>query len=465
MRETRPRKNGHRRPGPGYAVPRSAVPGIRWPAVPALRDANVLALLGQLEQREWWSPETLVAHQLRQLENLLAHAARTVPFYGERLDVLAPLRRGQLTREAWRRIPIMTRGDVQDAGENLMSRDLPKDHGRVSDGSTSGSTGQPISFKTTRITGLFFAALNLRYHLWHGRDFSAKVAKITRLSNADSVGKPHNWVPGHVSGPMVFFGANSTVAEQVAWLRDEDPQYLLTYPSNLRAILGRCRDENIELPGLLGVSTMGEVVEDEVRRACEEVFGFPLSDVYSAQEIGMIALQCPDHLHYHVQSESVLVEILNDDSAPCGPGETGRLVLTDLHNFASPLIRYEIGDYAKFGEPCSCGRGLPVLSCILGRKRNMATLPSGDLIRPLFDSDNLNQAAPVRQAQLVQRSLDAYELRVVVTRKVKAKEEEQLRKMVLDRFGYPMTLDIVYVDEIPRLPSGKFEDFMSEIDG
>ena len=76
------------------------------------------------------------------------------------------------------------------------------------------------------------------------------------------------------------------------------------------------------------------------------------------------------------------MEVLDNHGRPCKEGETGRVVLTDLHNFTMPLIRYEIGDYAEVGPPCACGRGLPVLARILGRSRNMLTLPAGDRIWP-----------------------------------------------------------------------------------
>ena len=82
--------------------------------------------------------------------------------------------------------------------------------------------------------------------------------------------------------------------------------------------------------------------------------------MYSCEEAGYIALQCPQAEHYHCQSESVLVEVLDDEGRPCTPGQVGKVVLTALHNFAMPLIRYENQDYAEVGPPCACGRGLPV---------------------------------------------------------------------------------------------------------
>ena len=99
--------------------------------------------------------------------------------------------------------------------------------------------------------------------------------------------------------------------------------------------------------------------------------------MYSAAEAGYLALQCPQQEHYHIQSESALVEVLDEAGNPCRPGETGTMVVTPLHNFAMPLIRYAIGDIAEVGAPCACGRGLPVLARLLGRVRQMLVLPSG----------------------------------------------------------------------------------------
>jgi phenylacetate-CoA ligase len=97
----------------------------------------------------------------------------------------------------------------------------------------------------------------------------------------------------------------------------------------------------------------------------EEAWGVPVIFIYSRAEIGVMALQCPQNDHLHVQSENVRLEVLDDDNMPCQPGETGRVVVTPLHNYQTPLVRYEIGDYAEVGEACSCGRGLPVLIRIL----------------------------------------------------------------------------------------------------
>jgi phenylacetate-CoA ligase len=177
----------------------------------------------------------------------------------------------------------------------------------------------------------------------------------------------------------------------------------------------------------------------------------------------MIAIQCPDHTHYHVQAENVLVEIIDARDAPCSAGQVGRIVVTDLHNFSSPLIRYEIGDFAEVGEPCPCGRGLPVLKRVMGRTRNMLTLPSGEQLWPNVPPDELVAIAPIRQYQLLQRSRETIEVRLVMPRRLTAAEEENMGTFLAKNLRYRFALRFVYVDEIPRSPSGKFEGFISAL--
>ena len=450
---------------PSPQVPNSACAGIVWPAVPTYKDRLMLALAHQLQHTQWWPPELLARMQMRQLRALSMHAAQTVPFYRDRLDAVVGGGEDDLTWQAWRRIPVLRRSDIQASGPALVSGAHPGDHGGISDVETSGSTGRPISVKRNSVSALYFRASSLRYHLWHRRDFSGRVAGLLALSGTHAeeklAGRTLNWLPGYASGPMQQFDITRPFNEQFEWLIKQDPDYLLVAPSVLRAVLERCRDTGARLPRLRQVSTLNETLDAEVRDLCDEVWGVPLSDAYSAEEVGMIAYQCPDHPCYHVQAESLLVEVLDKDGRPCRQGAAGRVVLTDLHNFTMPLIRYEIGDYAEVGPPCACGRGLPVLARILGRSRNMLTLPSGDRIWPKLPE--LLNIPVLRQIQVIQRSLTEMELNLVVDRPLTEVEEGELRHDLTETFRQSFSYKISYVDQVPRSASGKFEGFKSAL--
>ena len=160
-------------------VPQPAVPSsVAWPTILPTVNAQVLALQFQFDRTQWWPVEQLTAHQLRQAEVLIAHAARYAPFWKSRLAALGDLPHGDLTMARFRSIPIMTRADIQDAGTDLFSTHLPTDHGQPFPVRTSGSTGTPIEARGTGMTWMMQNALSMRGHLWHKRDLGAKNVDI-----------------------------------------------------------------------------------------------------------------------------------------------------------------------------------------------------------------------------------------------------------------------------------------------
>jgi phenylacetate-CoA ligase len=141
------------------------------------------------------------------------------------------------------------------------------------------------------------------------------------------------------------------------------------------ALMAQLRSDGTTLHGVLEVRTVAESISDELRVDVAEQLNAKLFDVYSSEELGYMAIQCPVQNQYHVQSESLLLEVLREDGSSCALNEPGRIVVTSLLNYATPLIRYEIGDYGELAGPCSYGRDLPVLKTINGRVRNMLRHP------------------------------------------------------------------------------------------
>ena len=127
------------------------------------------------------------------------------------------------------------------------------------------------------------------------------------------------------------------------------------------------------------------------------------------------------------------------------------------------MIRYFSGDHAELGEPCACGRGLPVLKRVLGRTRNMLRLPSGETMWPLFGPERFVELADIVQFQIVQKSLQSLEVRLVARRPVTAEEETVMRSHINGKFGHNFDIIFCYVPEIARGPGGKYEEFKSEV--
>jgi len=211
------------------------------------------------------------------------------------------------------------------------------------------------------------------------------------------------------TGPAAALDPHCSIAEQAEWLRQEAPAYLLANPSNLHFIARHCREFGVRVPSLRGLRSVGEVLTDAARETCREVWGLEPVDMYSAVEAGYLALQCPEQGQLHVQAENAMVEVIDADGRAGAPGEVGRVVVTPLHNFAMPLLRYELGDFAEVGAACACGRSLPVLRRTLGRTREQLLLPSGDRRLPYVGHATASFPGII-QHQLVQTSLEVVEV-------------------------------------------------------
>ena len=438
---------------------RSVVAGIEWPAIGSDAAAHLQALLFQMERSQWLPPEQLRARQLGQMKHLLRHARDTVPHYAA---FLRGLDVDGLDWAAFGTLPLLSRKALQGGFESLKSGAPLPGHGAVVEGQSSGSTGMPVRFLQTAVTQLFWNALTLREHLWQERDFSGKLAAI-RIKVQEGLW-PDWGLPAAAlfrTGPGATLNVRTDVEKQLDWLVREDPDYLITHASNLQALAELSLRRGIRLPRLRQARTYSEALRPDLRETVRAAWGVDVADGYSCEEAGCIALQCPRHEHYHVQSENLLVEILDEGGRPCGPGETGRVVLTPLHNFAMPLIRYELGDYAEVGAPCDCGRGLPVISRIHGRRRNMIVLPDGKRHWPSLPSALWLSVAAIRQFRVVQTTPDSLEVTYVMDRPLTDPEQKKLDAALAERMGHAFGVVWNRVDAIERSPNAKFEDFVS----
>lgn len=452
---------------------KSVVKNIVWPGLPDKNGSVLLSLLYQMERSQFYSSEELFAHQRRQLKELFRHAFATVPFYKDRFTKAGFDPDQEITPEAIEQLPILTRSEFQNTALSTTSTDVPSQHGKPRAIKTSGTTGRPVVVHKTPLMEIFWVACLIRGYLWHKRDFGGKLAVIRWLEKSKGMTPQgqefDSWDPRigaiYKTGPTAVLNIASKLADQAKWLTHHNPDYLVTYSSNLMALLEYFESNNLKLPNLRHVTTMSEVVTNRHREACRNVWGVPINDLYTCEEAGYLAHQCPEHDHYHVQSENVYLEVVNDAGVPCQVGEKGRVLITSLHNFATPLIRYEVGDYAELGEPCPCGRGLPVITRIYGRERNRLILPDGRSEFPYLGEHHEHAAitTAVKQFQYVQHSLEEIEKRMVVSEPLTPEQEEKEKELIIRSLGHPFRVTLSYHDELPRSASGKFEEFICEV--
>jgi phenylacetate-CoA ligase len=444
---------------------RSDVAGAVWPPVLTGEAATLAALMQQLEASQWLSPSALRERQFDQLAVVAAHHAEHSGQFRRRLAAAGLTAAEVATPDGLARLPLLTRRDIQTAPD-LFAETLPPLHGPAVELNTSGSTGEPVHIRRTALNRLDWWAVTMRDHAWHRRNLAGRfcaIRFIERPAVLPDWGTPATLL--HRTGPSLGLPMTMAITDQLRLLREFRPTSLLVYPSDLAGLLDHIEAEGTTgLDELADIRTVGEILPADLRARTKAVLGIDIADTYSSQELGYVALQCPESGLYHVMAETCIVELLDHEGRPCAPGGIGRIVVTDLRNFATPLIRYEIRDYAQGAGPCPCGRGLPTLAGIVGRSRNLLVKPDGTRSWPQFGYARYREIAGVIQYQCIQHDLERIEFKLRVERPLDEATEARLRAHIQGALGFPFRLDFTYLDRpIEPGPSGKFEQFISRV--
>jgi phenylacetate-coenzyme A ligase PaaK-like adenylate-forming protein len=456
--------------------PLRSVPGVAWPPVPIPEFSQVWAAYQELDRTQWLSAGEQEELQLRQLRALLLHCFHQVPYYRRLLSEAGLGARPIESLAEFRPLPLLTRQLYQTHFDDLRARNLPAGMVAANSLATSGTNGVSIKVLQTNRVSLWWSAFYLRDLEWCGLDPRRRLAAIRflRSSGKDVPGGREGLVipcwnaalaPLLETGPSYGLDIRQDPRKQLEWLRKIDPDYLLSMPSNLEFLAGLVGESGQRIPALQAIQAIGETLTEASARRIEAGFGVPVKNCYSATEAGYLASACPRGHGLHVHAENVLVEVLDDDNRPCRPGQTGRLVFTTLHNFLTPFLRYDILDDVTLASgPCPCGRGLPLLTHVSGRRHPLLYLPDGRRKIATGVTMEFRKVGGYHQLQFVQRAADHVILRLVPDRNWTPDHAERLRRTVRQEFGAPIRVDVETKDCLERSPGGKLKRFVIEME-
>lgn len=420
-----------------------------------------------LGRTQYYSPDRMKAYQRKLLDPLLRHARKEVPFYATRLDPLFA-GDGSIRWEAWNDIPTITRSDAQGAGEALCAKSYPDLMGPYTENQTSGSTGMAFKFRSPAITRILSSAASQRIFDWHNVDCFGKMAFIVDVKRRypfPKGGIERRWNVKETEAPAYHLSVSELVQDQLQWLLETKADILNTYPSIALAMANLAKERGMSLPIHTFIG-QGEVFSDEDKAALTDEHGLKVIDRYGASELGAIAAECPEGDVYHQFSEASMMDVLDlDDNRPIRDGR-GRLVLTPFYNYATPLIRYENQDQVEItSQSCACGRTLPCIQKILGRERNVFTYVDGTQSWPTVPETAHRAFFPAKQIQVIQKTFTDLEIRYVKDEASTAILNIERVEAVFQKYLHPsVKLEIVEVQEIPRSASGKFEQWITQIE-
>ena len=434
----------------------------------------------QLLTNEFLSDDEQHARQGEALRRLVEFCRAEVPFYQQSFR-RAGIGPGDIREpEDLVGLPILTKLDVQDHPAELQPLMLLDEELLLT--ASSGTTGRPTIVVNTHKSRTFFTLSLQRQYRWFRFDPSATFvaiqlpSQIPRRPDGQQYGdgltcRLPGWrLIGKVfeTGPYLLLSVTSPMEEQIAWLERHQPAYFLSYPSTFEH-LALAYEEAAPPASLRGLVAIAADFTPPMRKRIERKFGLHMNQNYGLNEVGLVASMCPEGGRYHVHAEHCLVEIIDEQGKPCPPGRTGRVLVTNLTNLAMPLLRYDTGDLAEAtGGPCPCGRTLPTFGTVAGRYSRRAFVPEGTFAHVLAVMDALAEiplhlSKGLRQYQVHQFRDGSFELRLVAVSPLPAEFSERIKRAwrAAVRTG-AVELRIREVDEIPRPPGGKFQDFTSD---
>lgn len=440
---------------------------------------NFTNALREMQQAQWLPSEKLHERTEARLSRLLQHAAENVPFYSETSRRLG-LRPSQLsTISDLRRLPVVNKDTFRSRPmEDFLASNIP--HDRRFEWTTSGSTGDPFRFYLDRQATSPVLASHFFYDSWFGiRPFDRSVRIMSPAAVPSSIPKNTSaaarvryaiharlqsnykaWTQKRLS----MFDLDVNRAEEIYHiLRNFRPKYVLGYTSTIATIADELLRRKLNLSHQLrGVVTIAETLTPERKRLIEQYFDCPIINRYGQREFEFWCAQsCSESPYqFHVNTELVVWEVLREDNTPTAPGEVGRVVLTNLHNYVMPFIRYDTGDLAVAGtEPCACGRTLPLVSQLDGRSQESVRTVSGTIISPVSLGQYLfvshDYVDMVRHYQLVVDAPDRMRLFVVPSDRFDESKREHLKCDISRLLGAGVSVTVETVDEIPLEKSGK----------
>lgn len=420
-----------------------------------LKGEPVRKYLRDYRESQWFSRLQLAEVQAKYLRNLLVHSASS-EFHRGRWKLPSDMHDSSI-EGLLSQVPTMTKSDLAThLGQLVVSHRAV----RATRKTTGGSTGQPVTLLKNPEALARERAATYRAYEWAGIEPAAPQARFWGVPHKTSR-RMYYKIADFVANRRRFSAFNFDEVRLLAHFQRLvrfRPRYLYGYVSMLQEFGRFLFETKRKLPdSVVAVVTTSEVLSDGVRAQLRSWLGVPIFNEYGCGEVGSIAHEC-EHGHLHVMAENLIVEVVDEQGMAASHGE---LVVTDLHNFATPLIRYRVGDYATLlSGACRCGRGLPCLERVHGRAYDMVRTPDGLKVHPesiIYVFEMLKEEGlPIHQFQVEQTDSCSLTVRLVCGAelprdRVEFRIEDLLRRHISPGFR----IKFERVAAVPRERSGK----------
>lgn len=419
-----------------------------------------------LEKTQWWNTSELERLQLKRLKHLLKHANENVPFYNKMFKKFSFKPEFVNSVNDLDKLPILTKNIIKNNLEQLYAKNYAK--GDLISSATGGSTGTPMKFFIDKRWGACNMAAAYRAWSWAGYKPGDKMAYLWSarkdLKNSNNIDKFRNYLLKTIKLDA-FNMTEENMQKYTNILSNFKPKIINSYASAMFIYSEYIKKMKVDYINPKSILTTADMLYDYKRKSIKQTFDCDVFDYYSGRETTLHAAECSEHIGYHLSIENAVVEFIKEDEH-VSPGETGKIIITDLCNYAMPFIRYEIGDLGvPSNEICPCGRKLPLMKSIEGRILDTIITPGGKILTgmsfPSIFADY--DIKGIDEFQIIQKRKNKILIKLVKDKNYNENSLNLYIDIVKKTVGCEMEIEIQFVEKIDLTSSGKHRPVISEI--
>ena len=407
-------------------------------------------------------------YQNGRLKTLITYAYENVPYYHKLFKSLNLKPIDFKSKKDLSKLPVLSKTDIIRNPEEFLIKNIDKH--KLIKASTSGSTGKPFEFYMDKMTLSASRAVGLRAWGFAGYRLGDKLATIAGsalLPQKMNLSKRMIFKTNRNLPLSSFNLDNEKVKNYANLLNRFKPKYIRGQPASISKIAKFLLEGDAIGIELKGVMTTAEKLSNTDRKIISEAFNCDVFDHFGCYDGGENLCECNEHSGYHIGVERSIHEFIDQTGEQVSDGEISQIVLTDLWNYSMPLIRYNAGDMAIPSEElCPCGRGLPLVKTVIGRRTEQLTLPGGGLfpsltITDVFEEENI--ADKIVEYQIVQEEIDKFSINIIKNNHYEKETSAEITKFFEGHMGIPLRIEFNFVDDIPSTEAGKRKIVISNV--
>jgi len=430
---------------------------------------NVLTYYQRLKELQWNSLEENREIQRKNLYALIQYASQNIPYYQQVIKEHNIQFSEDTIFEDIKKFPLLTKKIIRNHFDKL-HRFRDKTYYPNTSG---GSTGEPVVFYQDKEYLSWANATKRLFNEWAGRKLGEPMVKLWG-SLSDILGSGQGfkgYLRQQVSG-ITNLGSSRMTEEDmyrhVQKINHIKPRLILAYTNSIEELTRFIQEHHLSVYSPPAIMTAAGVLYPEIKAKIEEVFHTTVFNRYGSREVSDMACNCEKDEGLHLIPAIHYLEIVDDEGRQVNYGNSGNIIVTLLSNYTMPLIRYQIGDIGVLSnKTCSCGRGFPLLTQVLGRINSSFRNIFGDFINagsfyPLFYfREN------IKQFQVIQESLEKITVNLVLKDKKQLKFMEKDFMEITASIKKIMKSDVIVkynqVEIINPSPSGKYGYVFSKV--